>query len=395
MLRDKIEKYDKLITVFLVIIAFTLGVGWWVAEEKSEPIYASKIDKLLYENKKETAPHIVLTLPNKLVFKKAENSKEILVDANEENIITKKTKNKEKFSLEKLLQNVPTVFTLQGKSPTAELKFVTANDDLLETTENNLTLPKKSAEGLLPWVAYGNFVKTEPNFKKVSIILSGLGMDFNTVSKVAEAFDSEISMSFTPYSLDINKNIIKSRETGHETYVDILLSSKDFYKEDKGPLSLSRSLPKEELLERFKKSISAKAPLGGVVFKDGYIDKTNILVAQNLFLEAKNRGLLVIDATNDGVLDIVKTEGLAHRKADIVIDKDIDKDLVKKVLEKAETIAFNKGQVMIVADPKPFIIIELYNWIKTFSPQVSYEEAKNVDIKKPFALVPVSNLVVE
>lgn len=393
-MREKLEKYDKLITVFLVIIAFTLGVGWWVAEERSEPVYLSKIDKLLYENSEQMPPHVVLTLPNKLVFKKV-TTKDILVDAQKDDNQQPKSSKKTKFSLDNLLANVPSVLSLPGKAPTAELKFVTSNEDLLEKLDEDTFLPKKSEDNVLPWVAYGNFVKTEPNFKKVSIVLSGLGMDYNSVAKIADAFDSEVSLSFTPYSQDIDKNIVKAREAGHETYVDILLSSRDFYKEDKGPLSLSKFLSKEEMLSRFKKSLSAKAPLGGIVIKDGFFDKDNPIMIKTILAEAKNRGLLVIDAVSENLSDAAKTDGLVHRRADIVIDKDIDKDLVKTLLEKAETIAFNKGQVMIVADSKPFIVMELYNWIKTFSPQVSYEEAKNIDITKPFALVPASNLVIE
>ena len=95
------------------------------------------------------------------------------------------------------------------------------------------------------------------------------------------------------------------------------------------------------------------------------------------------------------VFEILYQTGMRQAELRTLQDKDIDKDLVKALLEKAETIAFNKGQVMIVADSKPFIVMELYNWIKTFSPQVSYEEAKNIDITKPFALVPASNLVIE
>ena len=87
--------------------------------------------------------------------------------------------------------------------------------------------------------------------------------------------------------------------------------------------------------------------------------------------------------------------GLARRKADIVIDKDMTKDAIEEAIKKAENIAFDKGQVLIVADPKPIIIVALHSWIKTFSPQVSYEEAKTIEISKPFALVPLSNLVVE
>ena len=93
-MREQLEKYDKLITACLVIIAFTLGVGWWVAEEKSEPVYTTKIDKLLYENRDRLSPHSVLTLPDKLVFKKAETSQDIVVDAKNNILEEKKVKDK-------------------------------------------------------------------------------------------------------------------------------------------------------------------------------------------------------------------------------------------------------------------------------------------------------------
>ena len=48
-MREKLEKYDKLITAALVIVAFILGIGYWFAEEKSEPEYLSKIDRLMFD----------------------------------------------------------------------------------------------------------------------------------------------------------------------------------------------------------------------------------------------------------------------------------------------------------------------------------------------------------
>ena len=104
---------------------------------------------------------------------------------------------------------------------------------------------------------------------------------------------------------------------------------------------------------------------------------------------------MAIDATNSTVIDNLKIDNLPRQKADIVIDKDMKKADIRSILKKAETIAFNKGHVLIVADPKPIILVEVYKWIDSFSPQISYEEAKNINITKPFALVPVSNIVVE
>ena len=48
-MKNKLEKYDKLITAGLVVIAFIFGIGWWFAEEKSEPVYLSKIDRLMFD----------------------------------------------------------------------------------------------------------------------------------------------------------------------------------------------------------------------------------------------------------------------------------------------------------------------------------------------------------
>ncbi|MBR6663266.1 MAG: hypothetical protein IKL33_00405, partial [Alphaproteobacteria bacterium] len=95
------------------------------------------------------------------------------------------------------------------------------------------------------------------------------------------------------------------------------------------------------------------------------------------------------------VINAIKVDSLARRRADIVINKDTTPEEIDDKIKKAENIAFDKGQVLIVADDKPLIIVKLAQWIDTFSPQLSYEEAKTVDITKPFALVPVSNLVVE
>lgn len=54
--------------------------------------------------------------------------------------------------------------------------------------------------------------------------------------------------------------------------------------------------------------------------------------------------------------------------------------------------------MLIVIEPKPSAVLALSDWIKSFSPQLSYEQMKEqniTEIEKPFALVPISNLVVE
>ncbi len=392
-MRDIIEKYDKLITAVLVIVAFVLGIGYWFAEEKSEPVYLSKIDKLMFD-KDNKAPKFVLTLPDRFAFRTAKKEK-IFVDVIKENKPVRKAEEDTEFSLEDLLKNVPLLQNLPAKSATQQLDYIEFDETLIEPAEDNRNLPKISDTGKKPWSTYGTTVNVQPNFKKVAIVIAGMGFDINAVNKVAEALDSEVSLSFTPYTPRPYDAINKARNLGHETYVDLLLSSRDFLKEDTGPLSITLNLSLDETLKRFRNTIMQPAPVGGLIIRDGIADENAKLLLSALLREAKNRGLLVVDATNEDGIDKIEIDGLARRKADIVINKDMDKETIEKHLQSAEDIAFDNGQVLIVVDPKPIIIFALYNWIKTFSPQVSYEEAKTLEISKPFALVPLSNLVVE
>ena len=389
-----LEKYDKLVTVSLVIVAFILGVGCWFADEKSEPVYLSKIDKLMFD-KNNKAPKYVVSLPDKLYATNMSDKKDVVVDATEQQTVKQKEIEKEEFSLDGLLANLPTLHTLPQKNPTIQSKHVELDKEMFEIKENNLMLPKISKEGLKPWIEYGNNVDVQPNFKKIAIVISSLGFDVDAVNRVTKVFDSEVSMSFTPYTPKPKDVITASRQTGHETYMDLLLASKDFLIEDTGPLSINLNLSQDVILSRFYKTIGQPAPIGGIIVRDGAFNDAFNVNMTNILLEAKNRGLLVVDAVSNDGLSKLKIDGLARRKADLVINKDMTKDAIDNIIKLAENIAFDKGQVLIVADAKPIIIVALHKWIKTFSPQVSYEEAKTIEISKPFALVPLSNLVVE
>lgn len=392
-----LEKYDKLVVFLLVFAAFVFAIGWWFAEEKSAPQYSSKIDKLMFD-KDNKSPRLVLTLPDKLEPRDKNKVNDIEVDVFAD--IVSSNKNSEEsgdefFSVEKLLINIPNIFNLPNKRATTELKNIFMNQALVEKTSNDLLLPKISADGEKPWEEYGSFVTTQPNFKKVALIISGSGQDEKTSKKMYKTFNSEVSLSFSPYTVNKKSNIIEARELGHETYIDLLLSSKDFLKEDSGPMSLVKNIKINDALKIFRKLLHTEAPVGGVVIRDGVANEDNKTILNTLLHEIKNRGLLLIDATSSKTISSIEVDGLPRQIADVVIDKDMKASDIDNALKKAETIAFNKGQVLIVSDPKPIALVALYKWIETFSPQVSYEESKNINITKPFALVPISNIVVE
>lgn len=389
-----LEKYDKLIIFLLITIASVLAVGWWFAEERSTPEYSSKIDKLMFD-KDNKSPKWVITLPDKLEPRDKNKINDIEMDVFEEIAVTNKEEKEEVFSVANLLMNLPNIYNLQTKKQTAVLKNVSVHYSLVDKLPEGIIVPKIATNGSKPWIEYGNLVNIQPNFKKVALIVSGLGFDAKISDRVYKIYESEVSFSFSPYTQDKKTSILNARELGHETYVDLLLPSKDYLKEDTGPLSLSLNTNETEAVKKLIDLLNTKTPVGGVVIKDGFINEDGKKPLRAILKNLKNRGLLVVDATTSSVIDDIKIENLPRHKADIVIDKNVTKKDIKNMLKKAEHIAFNKGQVLIVAEPKPIILVELYKWIETFSPQVSYEEAKNFNLTKPFALVPVSNIVVE
>ena len=108
-------------------------------------------------------------------------------------------------------------------------------------------------------------------------------------------------------------------------------------------------------------------------------------------------GLLMIDATGENELNNIVVTGLARRKSDIIIEEYTPQEIAQK-LSEAEEIAQKQGSVLIVSGLKASAIKALNEWVKTFSPQLTYEQMKEqniTEIERPFALVPISAIVVE
>ena len=381
-----------IIAVILALVLLGLS-GYFFASQQSEPVYLSKIDQLMYDRNNQS-PKYILTLPDYKPQKKVSQAELPLAEESENRPEPMKQTSKEK-TLQDILSQVPNLQSLPDSAATQQLKYITLNEDLTEG-KNNLMLPKIDKYGRKPWSEYGKAVETAPTFYKVAIVIKGQGFDPAATEKLNKALPSEVSISYNPYATEIGTKILSSRQYGHETYVDLLLSSKDFLKSDSGPLSMSLTINQQEAVARLHKTLSTGAPVGGVVINEGVADEDNYELLQRLLMELKKLGMLMIDATHGNGIEQIEVKGLARAKADYVIEYMYNREKLKEILQQAENTALRKGQVLLVIEPKPVIVDEVYKWIKTFSPQATtYEDAKTATPEKPLALVPVSNLVVE
>lgn len=383
--RQKQKYFILLVMATIIIVAVA---GYFSATKKSEPEYLSKIDRIMFDQKNQP-PKYILTLPDKQPEKKTE---EVKTESQPE------IKTEPLETIDDFVNVVPLVSKLPEIKDQKPLKTIEINNDFVEQN-GELKLPKIASNGRKAWIEYGQIVSVAPNFSKVAVIFKNIGLDDGITEAAITALPSEISLAFSPYTVDAAVKIKKARSHGHETYVDLLLSTKDVLKSDNGPLAMSLTVTPTENMERLHKTLAIDAPIGGMVVNDGVADKDTREQLNGFLEELNKRGLLMIDATANSEIDNLKESGLARKKADIIIDDDaLTPDKIAEKLRDAERLARDNGQVMIVALPKPIIITAISEWVKTFSQPLSYEQMKEQKItsfEKPFALVPASNLVVE
>ena len=388
-----LKKYKLLIISIILTIMLLLGLGYLFAEHKSEPTFATKIDRIMFE-RKNRSPKFVITLPD-LKQKESIEAREVIQMAPQEDMANK-TESKG-FSAIEFAHKIPLMSKLKPINNPLPLNPVEIIPDLSEKN-NNMLLPKISNDGRKPWIEYSKKEIIQPNFYKVAVVLKNLGMDNMVTTAAIETMPANISLSFSPYATNPNEDVKKAREFGHETYVDWLLCSQNFLKADSGPMAMSITQSEEENLRRALASLNINAPIGGMVVNSGIADENTRAHQKHIMENLKNRGLLIIDATNAGGIDKIKVDDLARKKADIVIDNKFVRSEIDTLLELAEKIAKVNGSVLIVATPKPVVLHAINDWINTFSPQLTYQQMKEQNItviEKPYALVPVSNLVVE
>lgn len=380
-----LNKIKNLFVIVPVLVVTMLFAGLYFANQKSKPEFDSPVDRIMFETKNKS-PKYVMTLPD--------TKKEVAVSEKEEKKPEQEEPKREKTNNEKLSElDIPLMSRLPKREETKALSHILPDEALRDKDG----LPT-SSEILKPWESYGRKENVMPMFAKVAVVIKNVGPNPINTNLIIQRLPSDISLSFSPYTKDLPEVVTKARENGHETYLDMLLPSKDFSISDSGPLALDFGQTIEQNLEILDVQLGKPMAVGGFVVSDGLDDtKYNpyILAVMGLL---ERRGLLMADATHGINFGNNNVKGLDRVRADIVIDNHFDRTFIREQLQEAEQRAYRTGNVVIIADPKPVVVLEIARWVEGFSKQLSYEEMKAQGVnsfEKPLALVPLSNLAGE
>ena len=209
----------------------------------------------------------------------------------------------------------------------------------------NGILPVIGADGRTPFNVYKRPDASSGN--KVALVIGGLGLNARITERAINNLPAEVTLSFVPYSDNLQGWINKARAAGHEVLIEVPLEPHDYPQNDTGPHTLMSNGTPEENKRRLEFLLSRASGYFGVLNYMGAKFATSAS-ANNAFMGAlKSRGLgFISDGSSGGLGQAAQSIGLNSATADRAIDQRPAAQDITAQLGALEAMATQKGAAL-------------------------------------------------
>ena len=205
------------------------------------------------------------------------------------------------------------------------------------------------------------------NGPRIAIVVGGLGIGANTTTDALRKLPGPVTLAFAPYGGDLERQVARARETGHEVMLQIPMEPFDYPDNDPGPHTLLTSIDAAQNLDRLHWLMSRFQGYVGIVNYMGGRFSASELGMAPVLREAATRGLIYLDDGSSArslASQIAGANNLAFAKADLVIDQVPTPADVDRALGRLETIARARGTAVGFAGALPVSVDRISRWIK-------------------------------
>jgi uncharacterized protein len=264
------------------------------------------------------------------------------------------------------------------------IRLAPAPDKRLVERGRHGSLPKLSPDGLRPADVYARPVTAQQKAApvRIAIIVGGLGIGQTTTTDAIQKLPGPISLAFAPYGGDLERQVARARDNGHEVLLQAPMEPFDYPDNDPGPQTLVSTLPTEQNIDRLQWVLSRFSGYVGVInFMGGRFTASDAALSP-VMREVASRGLLYVDDGSSGrtiAPQLAASAGVSAAKADVVIDAVQRGSEIDAALARLEKIARDKGSAVGYGAALPVTVERLQRWAKA-------AEARGV------TLVPISAL---
>ena len=336
------QRPSALVTAYAAMLVTYAGSGAWLVHQKlpfaGEPVITMQIPVL---ETVQTAKPVVISQAGSA---KASPDDEVVQDVETASTDSADVQVPEapKQKITKLDSHVTIITSSRPVLVKAPVEAIS------EKTEQGF-LPRIAANGKKPSEIYAKPVglnTIHSDTPKIVIILGGMGLNEKLTRKAIDDLPATITFAFAPYGNNLQAQVDKARDGGHEVLLQLPLEPVGFPGTNPGPKTLLADADGATNLDALYWHMSRFAGYAGVVNYMGgkFLAAPNAV--RSLLTELKHRGLAFIE---DGSLpmsaidQVATSMGMPVRHGNVQIDQNPDAASITAALEDLEKQASGGG----------------------------------------------------
>lgn len=243
-------------------------------------------------------------------------------------------------------------------------------DGRVSETSRHGPLPKIGTDGARPSDVFARPVKAipgHPEAPRVAIVVGGLGIGATATNDAIRKLPAPVTLAFGPYGGDIERQVARARDGGHEVLLQAPMEPFDYPDNDPGPQTLLTSLDAAQNVDRLQWLMSRFQGYVGIAGSMGARFTASEQALAPVLRETAKRGLIYLDdgaSPRSLASQIAGANNLAFAKADLMIDSVPTAADVDKALARLETMARERGVATAMASALPISIERIAKWAK-------------------------------
>jgi polysaccharide deacetylase 2 family uncharacterized protein YibQ len=290
-------------------------------------------------------------------------------------------------SVEVIEGNEPLVISTDGLPDSDESQTIGARADMLEMSQHG-NIPQIGPNGERPADVYRRpaiTVESANGRPLVAVIVTGLGLNFDSTSSAIAQLPDDVTLAFAPYGKKVAEAARRARQGGHEIMLQVPLEPFDYPQNDPGPHTLLVGQSARANLDRLYWLMSRIEGYTGVINHLGAKFTSASADFEPVMEELGLRGLAYVDdgTSNRSVArQLAMRSGAPFALVNMALDDNPSRGTILAQLERLEQMAREKNTAIGVITALPISVRTLVEWTQTLE-------------DKGITLVPVSALFVD
>lgn len=212
------------------------------------------------------------------------------------------------------------------------------------------------------------------NKKAISIVVTDLGLA-RSVTEKAFTLPSEVTLGFSPYTINIEENLKKAISLGHESLINLPMEAKNYPQDDPGPLGLLKSLSNLENFQRLETILGSNSNYVGVYSNTDEVFSDSNSKMQPFLKYFQTHKLLYVyggPPENQAFRQFAEQIKFPLLNVDLVLDENISEEYIKSQVALLEKISDKQGYAIGFARAYPVTVDILKEWLPTLESKGIY-----------------------